>query len=153
MSSTLNRKKTWNLIATATIVAIAIWYQLEANPPIFSEDIKFQDSAAILQQAFDNKTSNLQVVGQGRVTALLADDLKEDRHQRFILEFNSGQTVLVAHNIDLAPRIDSLKRGDQIEFNGEYEWNSKGGVIHWTHDDPDRKHQGGWLKHKGHIYK
>lgn len=64
----------------------------------------------------------------------------------------SGQTLLIAHNIDIAPRIKNLKTNDVVEFYGEYEWNDKGGVIHWTHNDSKGKHVGGWLKHKGKKY-
>jgi len=68
------------------------------------------------------------------------------------LKLTSGQTLLVAHNIDLAPRISSLREGDSVAFYGEYEWNSKGGVIHWTHHDPQGQHVTGWLKHNGKTY-
>jgi hypothetical protein len=54
------------------------------------------------------------------------------RHQRFILELGSGQTLLVAHNIDLAPRLPALAVGETVDFNGVYEWTPEGGVIHWT---------------------
>ncbi len=64
----------------------------------------------------------------------------------------SGQTILIAHNIDLAPRINSVSKGDSVEFYGEYEWNKKGGVVHWTHKDPHGNHIGGWLKHNGKMY-
>ncbi|AZG72365.1 DUF3465 domain-containing protein [Shewanella livingstonensis] len=110
------------------------------------------ESNSALQNAIDNRQSNVQVAGTGEVTKMLSDDLKGSRHQRFILKIASGTTLLVAHNIDLASRIDGLNVGDTVEFYGVYEFNNKGGVIHWTHHDPRGKHQGGWLKHNGSVY-
>ncbi|MFT5163420.1 MAG: hypothetical protein ACI9FJ_002016 [Alteromonadaceae bacterium] len=104
-------------------------------------------------QAYQAKASDIQVTGSAKVIKTLPDDNKGSRHQRFLIKLSSGQTVLIAHNIDLAPKINGLKAGDTIEFNGEYEYNSKGGVIHWTHHDPAGRHQAGWLKHKGRVYK
>lgn len=106
----------------------------------------------LLSQAFKNKSNNLQIKAAGLVSRLLADDNDGSRHQRFILRLTSGQTLLIAHNINLASRVPDLKIGDTIEFYGEYEWNEQGGVIHWTHRDPNKQHEAGWLKHKGQIY-
>jgi hypothetical protein len=106
----------------------------------------------ILADAFNNKESNIQVSGSGRVTGVLPDDNEGSRHQKFIIELGSGQTLLIAHNIDIALKIYDLSKGDQVEFYGEYEWNSKGGVVHWTHHDPDGNHEDGWIKHGGRIY-
>ncbi|MBL4821291.1 MAG: DUF3465 domain-containing protein [Gammaproteobacteria bacterium] len=105
-----------------------------------------------LSDAFQNRRSNFQIEGEGEVLRVLSDDIDGSRHQRFILELVSGQTLLVAHNIDLAPRISTIKEGDLVSFNGEYEWNPQGGVIHWTHHDPRGIHATGWLRHKGRIY-
>ncbi|UGA55833.1 DUF3465 domain-containing protein [Vibrio sp. VB16] len=105
-----------------------------------------------LKQAFESRQSDVQVQGVGTVIRLLADDNKGSRHQKFILKLSSRQTLLVAHNIDLAPRISNLKTGDVVEFYGEYEWNNRGGIIHWTHRDPRKKHKHGWLKHNGLMY-
>jgi hypothetical protein len=105
-----------------------------------------------LARAFAEHESHVQVEGKGRVTRLLADDNDGSPHQRFIVELRTGQTLLIAHNIDLAPRIDSLEVGDEVEFSGEYEWNAKGGTIHWTHHDPKGRHVAGWLKHAGRVY-
>ena len=123
-----------------------------------SEAIKQQQAALIrtsnwiLRQAFLNKTSGLQVQGRGIVKQVLSDDVNGDRHQRFILRLSNNQTLLIAHNIDIAPRLVGLKQGNTVAFYGLYEWNSKGGVIHWTHHDPDGIHVNGWLRFRGNIY-
>jgi hypothetical protein len=107
----------------------------------------------LLAEAFAEQRSDVLVSnGSGRVQRVLADDNQGSRHQRFILELSSGQTVLIAHNIDLAPRIPRLRAGDIVEFAGEYEWNTNGGVVHWTHHDPAGRHPGGWLRHQGQVY-
>ncbi len=105
-----------------------------------------------IANAFNNQRSGLQVTGSGVVERILDDDVDGGRHQRFILRLDSGQTLLVAHNIDIAPRISSLQVGDVVEFNGVYEWNAEGGVIHWTHHDPDGQHVPGSLVHEGSTY-
>jgi hypothetical protein len=105
-----------------------------------------------LARAYEQQLSNLQVQGEGEVIKVLQDDTQGRRHQRFLLKLASGQTILIAHNVDLAPRIASLRAGDRVAFHGEYEWNDKGGVIHWTHHDPDGRHTGGWLEHNGRRY-
>ncbi len=105
-----------------------------------------------ITEAFETRSSDVPVTGSGEVLRILADDVNGDRHQRFILRLDSGQTLLVAHNIDLAPRLPGLNAGDVVEFSGEYVWNDQGGVIHWTHKDPRGQHQAGWLKLKGKTY-
>ena len=117
-----------------------------------SETQSTTDDSKKIQQAFQQQQSNVQVQASGRVKAVLADDNDGSRHQKFILELSNGLTVLVAHNIDLAPRIENLKKGDVVEFYGEYEYNPKGGVIHWTHHDPQQRHIAGWLKYQGKTY-
>jgi hypothetical protein len=109
-------------------------------------------SDAALARAFEQHTSNLQVEGQGVVRRVLSDDNDGSRHQRFIVALSSGQTLLVTHNIDLAPRVVNLREGDTVLFCGEYEWNPEGGVIHWTHHDPRRRHPPGWIRHNGVVY-
>jgi hypothetical protein len=94
---------------------------------------------------FRSRRSNVEVETGGRVVRLLPDDRQGSPHQRFLLRVAGGTTVLVAHNIDLAARV-SLAPGDSVELRGEYEWNPKGGVIHWTHPDPDGRHADGWIR-------
>lgn len=105
-----------------------------------------------LKEAFNKRQRDLQVLQQGEIIKILPDDTKGSKHQRFIVKLGSGQTLLIAHNIDLAPRVPGLQAGDVIVFSGEYEWNEEGGVVHWTHHDPDRRHGDGWLEYKGITY-
>src|SRR5690554_372386 len=72
-------------------------------------------------QAFVAPQNGEQALGTGVVTRILPDDNNGSRHQRFILEVGDGRTLLIAHNIDLAPRIAGLQVGDTVEFYGEYE--------------------------------
>lgn len=53
----------------------------------------------------------------GTVQRLLSDDDEGSRHQRFILRLAEGRTLLIAHNIDLAPRLP-LRQGDSVGCAG-----------------------------------
>jgi len=88
----------------------------------------------------------------GIVSKIFPDDVKGSRHQKFTVKLKNNQSVLIVHNIDLGAKIFDLHIGDKIEFLGEYQWNSAGGMVHWTHIDPHGKHKGGWIRHKGHLY-
>lgn len=111
------------------------------------------DSAdAAFEKAFAQRLHNQQLAGRGTVVKMLPDDNEGSRHQRFIVRLGSGQTLLVSHNIDLASRIDTLRVGDTVAFRGEFEWNPKGGVMHWTHHDPQGRHPVGWIRHDGRTY-
>lgn len=111
-----------------------------------------KSSEQVLAEAFKTHRSDFQVQVQAKVIKVLSDDNNGSRHQRFIAKLSSGQTLMVAHNIDLAPRVDDLQEGDDIELYGEYEWSEKGGALHWTHRDPARRHVSGWIKHAGKLY-
>jgi hypothetical protein len=102
--------------------------------------------------AFARRRSDVWVEGSGIVQRTLTDDTEGSRHQRFVVELAGGQTVLVAHNIDLADRVP-LSPGERIAFRGEYEWTSQGGVVHWTHHDPRGNRHGGWIRHQNRDYR
>ena len=106
---------------------------------------------AELLEAFRERRSNQWVEASARVRRLLSEDRKGSRHQRFLVEVAGGQTVLISHNIDLAPRVPVVV-GSEVRFRGEYEWNDRGGVVHWTHHDPARRQTGGWIEHQGRRY-
>lgn len=140
------------LLTVVIILTVNLGYI--QHPPWFSEARAAEtgQSDSVLSRAFRNHSSNIQVQGRGIIANVLPDAIDGSRHQRFIVRLGSGQTILIAHNIDLASRISPLSVGDTVEFYGEYEWNSKGGVVHWTHRDPAGRHLAGWLKHNGKTF-
>ena len=123
-----------------------------AQPPTTQAEASFDNTDDVFRRAFEQRARNLWVEGHGEVKRILSDDNDGSRHQRFILQLNSGQTLLIAHNIDVAPRVEGLQSGDKIHFRGIYEWNPQGGVVHWSHHDPKGKQSGGWVKHRGKTY-
>ncbi len=116
------------------------------------ENTSTNSNSPITATQTENFKDNSEVEGKGTVVKILKDDNNGSRHQRFLLRLDSGQIVLVAHNIDLAPRIEVLNEDDTIVFKGVYVSNDKGGVIHWTHRDPDGRHEDGWLKRNGQVF-
>jgi len=141
----MKRKSSMILIMLA--LAVLVW--LERSE---STQVLLGPSSTVVADAFERQLSDIWVEGEGRVVRTLSDDNDGSRHQRFVLEVGPEHTVLVAHNIDLAPRINALRRGDEVRFVGEYVWNEQGGIIHWTHHDPQSRHAGGWLEHDGQRY-
>lgn len=120
--------------------------------PTSSASVSSSVANRATQSPIQAQQSGAPMAGDGVVDRVLSDDNDGSRHQRFILRLASGQTLLIAHNIDLAPRIEALKSGDRVAFYGQYERNPEGGVIHWTHHDPEGRHASGWLKHNGVLY-
>ncbi len=137
-------------IAAAALVVCAgcapFARSLEAEAPA-------SQSGSVSATSESEYQSGAQVQGAGRVVRILADDNDGSRHQRFIIELPSGRTLLIAHNINLASRIPDLATGDEVRFYGEFEENPQGGVIHWTHHDPEGTHVAGWLQHDGATYR
>ncbi len=143
-----NRKQNGLWVAGLVIAYIYSQYA----PQIMSLGANKASALPTLQQAIAKQQSDLQIEVTAPVIKVLRDDTEGSQHQRFLIKLANGHTVLIAHNIDLAPRVRQLKMGDSVTVYGEYEWNKKGGVIHWTHRDPANRHIHGWIKHQGQIY-
>lgn len=141
-------RKTARAIALAVVALTALvadrYFGLRGAP--------LSGEPTVLLRAIEEKRSDQWVEASGRVIKLLGDDTEGSRHQRFLIEVAPGRTVLIAHNIDLAPRVP-VSRGDEIAFRGEFEWNDRGGVVHWTHHDPKNRRQGGWIEHRGRRFR
>ena len=104
-----------------------------------------------MNQPYDKGDTGSWIDDTGFVRRLLTDDDDGSRHQRFILQLRNGRTLLIAHNIDLAQRIP-LGLGDRVHFRGMYEWNDLGGLVHWTHHDPQGVEDGGYVRYRTRVY-
>ena len=131
------------LLPLLIVVGLVIYqYYYADNEAV---DAGLQTGSHAVEQAFAAQRSGLWLETSGRVIRVLKDDNEGARHQKFVLELDDGHSVLVAHNIDLARRIPA-REGLSLTVRGRYEWNERGGVIHWTHHDPDGREQGGWIE-------
>jgi hypothetical protein len=136
----------------AVLLLAALFFGIQQEQAVEDGGAVVASSEQLATSNDSNWRSGRQVSGTGTVDRVLSDDNDGSRHQRFILRLSSGRSVLVAHNIDLAPRIRSIAQGDSVSFYGQFETNDRGGVIHWTHRDPQGRHVDGWLEHNGRRY-
>jgi len=152
------KQRIWLIIAFAILSYFASQYSpQQATKSPTSEPVTDQiqlnsPPISTIAEIIQQQRSDVQIEVSGHVIKLLNDDLDGSRHQKFIVETPEGHTILVAHNIDLAPRVNAIQIGDSISIYGEYEWNERGGVLHWTHHDPAGRHRDGWIKHQGRTY-
>ncbi|MBU0656677.1 MAG: DUF3465 domain-containing protein [Gammaproteobacteria bacterium] len=110
----------------------------------------FQQAVARIRSSTNNPDAKFWTTIKGNIVKTLKDDREGDQHQRFLVEISSDITLLVAHNIDLAPRVP-VREGEMVTISGEYVWNNRGGVMHWTHHDPKGR-RGGWIEYAGKRY-
>ena len=146
-------RRLWVPFAILTFAAIALVNGGLRDRELARQQARVPDATqarSALAEAESAHAHGVEVEGSGVVSRLLPDDLSGSRHQRFLVRTHGGPVVLIAHNIDLAERVD-VREGDTVSFRGEYEWNEKGGVVHWTHRDPGGRHQRGWIEHDGRV--
>jgi hypothetical protein len=149
------RRKPLMLRKTVTITLIAaaagVFLFREAASSYFPMLAGEAQAAGSAEDAFRNHRSGVMVTAEGSVIRLLADDNDGSRHQRFIIRLASGQTLLIAHNIDLSTRVP-VQQNVLVKLHGQFEWSEKGGTVHWTHRDPKQKHEAGWIEISGQRY-
>lgn len=153
-------QKKGNKIISLLVLIISVFF---ANNYVQKQGDNNTEEIAVNQQntkkeSFNNDISHLIkarasgkiITIKAKVINILPDDNKGDRHQKMIVKVGEN-TLLLAHNIDIAKRVP-VSINQWIEIKGEYEWNNKGGVIHWTHRDLRNRHENGWIKHNNKKY-
>jgi len=148
------RKITFMLIAAAIAGGINYYNkntsQSSTDTPLTVDQFSTYDPALKqslqkIRAAANQPDSQFWISLQGQVIKLFKDDRKGSQHQKFLIKIAPDITLLISHNIDLAPRVP-VRKGDQIQLRGQYEWNNRGGLVHWTHHDPKGKKKGGWIR-------
>ena len=152
-------------LAAIAVMLIAVAYQYFDNdgntnnqngkrPATQAQSGNLPDQDKVISRiraAKDNTSAKFWTTVSGEVIKNLKDDTKGSQHQKCLVRVANDITLLVAHNIDLAPRVP-VSKGDRVVMRGEYAWNNRGGVIHWTHHDPRGKKEGGWIEVAGKRY-
>lgn len=110
------------------------------------------DDAAIVQD-YQNHRSYVEVTADATVVQVLPDRMgRSGPHEQFIVKLTSGDlTLLVEHNLSIGTRAP-VAVGDHVIVHGEYIWNTEGGLIHFTHHDPEGRHEGGFIQDNGSTY-
>ena len=150
------------LILILAVLAVRIWSHttptrtLPAPPPVSaggasSPGPEMGAPGGELRRAVNEHAANVELETSGAVTRLLPDDNDGSRHERFLIRAAGDLSILVVYNLDLAPRVP-VHVGDSVTLRGEYIWNDRGGMIHWTHHDPSRHHEPGWIDVGGRRY-
>ena len=133
------------------LAAVAVYEHFEGGLPE-APPLDPSGQAGSASQPLSAVKSGEWLLVTGTVRRILSDDKLGSRHQRFVIEVSDHRTLLIAHNIDLARRVP-VTSGDLVTVRGRYEANERGGVLHWTHHDPDGFGPGGWIEHKGERYR
>lgn len=158
----MRRIRSWKQLLAVLLVALVVWVGRkltdkteEKGLPEHPQTTERIDASAA-DEAFRNKQSRVWMTVQGEVVYLMHDDTNPEngRHQQFLIELPrpSELTLKVAHNIDIAERVP-ISKGDRVVVRGRYEWNEKGGVVHWTHRDERGRRAGGWIEFQGKRYR
>ncbi len=156
--------KTIVVLASAGLLALYQHFQQPDNKqttrqpaPVATQTRNTPASSGDYRQAIDkirssqnNPDATFWTTVQGKVAKMLKDDTEGSPHQRFLVELAPDITLLVAHNIELAQRAP-VQAGQMVTVSGEYVWNNRGGVLHWTHHDPKGR-KGGWIEYAGKRY-
>ncbi len=106
--------------------------------------------------AFLSQRSHFEVTASGKVARLLGTRAgRVGRHEGFLVRLEGpaghGLTVKVEDNVDLTGPIP-LAAGDDVVIHGEYIFDRRGGIVHWTHHDPRGRHEPGFVEVHGHRY-
>jgi len=114
------------------------------------------DPNGAVYSAWAQHRSRVEVTASGSVARVLGSRRGPSGvHEGFLLHLRGaagrGLTVRVEDNEDLTGPIP-LQTGSDVEVRGEYIYDPRGGIIHYTHRDPRFRHPAGYVRVDGKVY-
>lgn len=113
------------------------------------------DGNGAVYAAWSEHRSHLEVTAAGSVSRVLGIRAgRSGSHEGFLLHLSGagrGLTVRVEDNVDLTGPVP-LAPGEAVSVRGEYLYDPRGGLIHWTHRDPRGRHADGYVEAGGKRY-
>lgn len=111
---------------------------------------------AAVYAAWAQQRSGIEVTASGSVAKVLGTRRgPSGYHTGFLLHLRGaegrGLTVRVEDNVDLTGPLP-VRAGDDAEVRGEYIYDPRGGLIHYTHRDPRGRHAGGYVRLNNRMY-
>jgi hypothetical protein len=104
--------------------------------------------------AFQQQLSGVEVIADGTVAQKLGTAQgPSGEHEGFSLRLRSGcaLTLRVETNTAFTGPIP-LRVGERVTVKGEFDYDTDGGVIHWTHRAMGSHHQSGYVEAGGRFY-
>lgn len=101
--------------------------------------------------------SHIEVTAGGSVARILGTRVgPSGTHLGFLVHLSGGEgrglTIRVEDNVDLTGPIP-LREGENVEVRGEYIFDPRGGLVHYTHRDPRGRHPAGYVLADGKFYR
>ena len=114
------------------------------------------DGNGDVYDAWRAQRSRVEVTASGSVARYLGvRSGRSGAHEGFLLHLRGaagrGLTVRVETNVDITG-IVPLSEGEDVVVRGEYVYDARGGIVHYTHRDPRGRHPGGWVQAGGKLY-
>jgi hypothetical protein len=111
------------------------------------------DNAAICGD-YGSQSTNQEVIARGKVADILGTRSgRSGSHEGFLLKLDGDcdLTLKVETNVSITGPVP-IRRGEIVIVKGEYVYDPLGGILHWTHHDPEGRHIAGYVVSDGKTY-
>lgn len=140
------------ILLALALIAAALWYVRTSHRLESASDARRYTHAGctVAVAQFARHASGAWLTVSGGVQRVLPDSTGRLRHQRFILGCATGFTLLIVNDVSIGTRAP-VTAGAHVVVRGQYEWDSEGGLLHFTHH-AEGGGTGGWILLGSQVY-